>query len=75
MGLGFAGTVFLTTADCRATCEELKGRGVEFTEEPEERLYGIDAAFHDPSGNSFRLTQRTAFGMARDDAEAARAAT
>ena len=28
-----------------------------FTEEPEERPYGIDAAFRDPSGNSFRLTQ------------------
>ena len=33
---GFAGTVFLTTDDCRATYEELKARGVEFTEEPIE---------------------------------------
>ena len=54
---GFAGTVFLTTDDCRASYEELKARGVEFSEEPEERPYGIDAGFHDPSGNSFRLTQ------------------
>ena len=57
---GFAGTVFLTTDDCRASYEELKARGVEFSEEPEERPYGIDAGFHDPSGNSFRLTQVTA---------------
>jgi catechol 2,3-dioxygenase-like lactoylglutathione lyase family enzyme len=57
MGKGFAGTVFLTTDDCRASYEELKGRGVEFTEEPEERPYGIDAGFRDPSGNSLRLTQ------------------
>jgi catechol 2,3-dioxygenase-like lactoylglutathione lyase family enzyme len=57
MGKGFAGTIFLTTDDCRATYEALKGRGVEFTEEPEERPYGIDAGFRDPSGNSFRLTQ------------------
>ena len=57
MAKGFAGTVFLTTEDCRASYEELKGRGVEFTEEPEERPYGIDAGFRDPSGNSFRLTQ------------------
>ena len=57
MGKGFAGTIFLETDDCRAAYEELKGRGVEFTEEPEERPYGIDAGFHDPSGNSFRLTQ------------------
>jgi catechol 2,3-dioxygenase-like lactoylglutathione lyase family enzyme len=57
MAKGFAGTVFLTTDDCRAAYQELKGRGVEFTEEPEERPYGIDAGFRDPSGNSFRLTQ------------------
>jgi predicted enzyme related to lactoylglutathione lyase len=57
MARGFAGTIFLTTDDARASYEELKGRGVEFTEEPEERPYGIDAGFRDPSGNSFRLTQ------------------
>jgi predicted enzyme related to lactoylglutathione lyase len=57
MGKGAAGTVFLSTDDCRAAYEELRGRGVEFTEAPEERPYGIDAGFRDPSGNSFRLTQ------------------
>jgi uncharacterized glyoxalase superfamily protein PhnB len=54
---GFAGTVFLATDDCVASYEELKGRGVEFSEEPEERPYGIDSGFRDPSGNSIRLTQ------------------
>src|SRR4051812_36828263 len=54
---GLAGTVFLTTEDCRASYEELRGRGVEFTESPEERPYGIDAGFRDPSGNALRLTQ------------------
>ena len=57
MAKGFAGTVFLTTDDVRSTYEDLRGRGVEFTEEPEERPYGIDSGFRDPSGNSFRLTQ------------------
>ena len=57
MAKGFAGAVFLTTDDVRADYEELRSRGVEFTEEPEERPYGIDAGFRDPSGNSFRLTQ------------------
>jgi predicted enzyme related to lactoylglutathione lyase len=57
MAKGFAGTVFLTTDDCQASYEELKERGVDFSEEPEERPYGIDAGFRDPSGNSFRLTQ------------------
>jgi catechol 2,3-dioxygenase-like lactoylglutathione lyase family enzyme len=57
MAKGFAGTVFLTTEDCQAAYEELKGRGVEFVEQPEERPYGIDAAFRDPSGNHIRLTE------------------
>jgi catechol 2,3-dioxygenase-like lactoylglutathione lyase family enzyme len=57
MAKGFAGTVFLTTDDIHASFEELKGRGVEFAEEPEERPYGIDSGFRDPSGNSIRLTQ------------------
>lgn len=58
MGKGFAGTVFLETDDCDASYKQLRDRGVEFTETPERRPYGIDAGFRDPSGNSFRLTQR-----------------
>jgi uncharacterized glyoxalase superfamily protein PhnB len=57
MAKGFAGTVFLTTDDCQASYEELQSRGVEFTEAPEERPYGIDSGFRDPSGNSLRLTE------------------
>jgi predicted enzyme related to lactoylglutathione lyase len=57
MAKGFAGTVFLTTDDCRAAYKELSGRGVEFVEPPEDRPYGIDAGLRDPSGNHLRLTQ------------------
>ena len=57
MAKGFAGTVFLATDDCQKSYEELKARGVEFTEAPEQRPYGIDSGFRDPSGNSIRLTQ------------------
>jgi uncharacterized glyoxalase superfamily protein PhnB len=57
MAKGFAGTVFLRTDDCQGSYEQLRARGVEFTETPEERPYGIDSGFRDPSGNSFRLTQ------------------
>jgi predicted enzyme related to lactoylglutathione lyase len=57
MSKGFAGTVFLTTDDAQGSYEDLRARGVEFTEAPEERPYGIDAGFRDPSGNAFRLTQ------------------
>jgi uncharacterized glyoxalase superfamily protein PhnB len=57
MAKGFAGTVFLTTDDCQASYDEMKARGVEFTEEPHQMPYGIDCGFRDPSGNSVRLTQ------------------
>ena len=57
MAKGWAGNVMLTTDDAQRSYEELSARGVEFTEPPEERPYGIDSAFRDPSGNQFRLTQ------------------
>src|SRR5437763_3579063 len=57
MAKGFAGTIFFTTDDVYADYEQLKSRGVQFTEDPEERPYGIDSGFRDPSGNAFRLTQ------------------
>ena len=63
MAKGFAGTVFLTTEDVNASYDELRSRGVEFVEQPEERPYGIDSAFRDPSGNSVRLTQVTLAGV------------
>jgi len=54
---GYMGPGAFRTEDCWATYRELKGKGVEFIEEPEERFYGIDAAFRDPFGNHWRLTQ------------------
>lgn len=55
---GMAGAFFFATEDCYATCEELRARGVELSEGPQERPYGIDAAFRDPSGNPARVVQR-----------------
>lgn len=57
MAKGFAGTIFLSTDDCQASYEELKGRGVDFIDTPQETPYGIDSSFRDPSGNHIRLTQ------------------
>lgn len=54
---GVAAPIFLTTDDCQASYEELSARGVEFVDTPEERPYGIDSSFRDPSGNHIRLTQ------------------
>jgi len=58
---GGMGGGILRTSDCRATCEELTARGLELTQEPDERFYGIDAAFRDPSGNQWRIVQPTEF--------------
>ncbi|WP_406064402.1 VOC family protein [Micromonospora sp. NBC_00860] len=51
------GSLIFSTDDCRKTYETLLGRGVEFTEEPTDRFYGIDCALRDPFGNSIRFTQ------------------
>ncbi len=56
---GASGGLFFTTEDCRASYEELASRGVEFTQEPTEQPYGVDAGFRDPSGNQFRMVQRS----------------
>jgi predicted enzyme related to lactoylglutathione lyase len=55
---GASGGLFFTTDDCHATYEELKSRGVEFTQEPTEQPYGLDAGLRDPSGNQFRMMER-----------------
>jgi catechol 2,3-dioxygenase-like lactoylglutathione lyase family enzyme len=59
MAKGVAGGLFFSTDDIQSTYEELKGRGVEFQQEPTEQPYGIDAGFRDPSGNQMRMAQRT----------------
>jgi predicted enzyme related to lactoylglutathione lyase len=55
---GATGLAFiLTTDDCRRTYDELRTRGVEFTQEPTEQSYGIDCALRDPFGNHIRISQ------------------
>jgi len=54
---GAAGGLFFSTEDVQGTFEELKGRGVEFSQEPTKQPYGIDAGFRDPSGNQIRMAQ------------------
>jgi len=52
---GFA--LGLRTDDVRKAYEELRAKGVEFTDEPTERSYGIDCGIRDPFGNNIRLVQ------------------
>jgi catechol 2,3-dioxygenase-like lactoylglutathione lyase family enzyme len=51
------GHLFFTTDDCWKTYKELRAKGVEFTEEPTERPYGIDCGLRDPFGNHVRFSQ------------------
>ena len=51
------GWVALAVDDARATYEELEARGVELTEEPTERPYGVDFGLRDPFGNAIRIGQ------------------
>jgi catechol 2,3-dioxygenase-like lactoylglutathione lyase family enzyme len=58
---GAATGLFFSTDDVRSTFEAFRARGVEFTDEPTEQLYGLDAGFRDPSGNHMRMMEsRTA---------------
>ena len=54
---GAAGGLFFATDDIRGEYEDLKNRGVEFSQAPEERPYGVDAGFRDISGNHIRMMQ------------------
>jgi predicted enzyme related to lactoylglutathione lyase len=57
-GMGLA--LILTTDDCRESYQELKAKGVDFTQEPTEQPYGIDCGLRDPFGNHLRITQPAA---------------
>ena len=45
------------TDDCRKTHAELVAKGVDITDEPTERDYGIDMGIRDPFGNQIRIVQ------------------
>jgi catechol 2,3-dioxygenase-like lactoylglutathione lyase family enzyme len=51
------GGLFFAADDINETYEELKGRGVEFSQEPTEQPYGVDAGFRDVSGNQMPVAQ------------------
>jgi catechol 2,3-dioxygenase-like lactoylglutathione lyase family enzyme len=50
----------ISTTDCRGDYERLHANGVEFTQPPAERPYGIEAVLRDDSGNWFSFTERKA---------------
>ena len=51
------GHLFFSCDDAFKTHAELKEKGVEITEEPVDRGYGIDFGLRDPFGNHIRIAQ------------------
>jgi predicted enzyme related to lactoylglutathione lyase len=51
------GWLCLTTDDAMATFATLQDRGVDITDEPSPKPYGIDFGIRDPFGNAIRIGQ------------------
>ena len=47
----------LSVDDCHAAYDRMRSRGVEFTQQPEERFGTVDAGFRDPSGNGWKMIE------------------
>jgi predicted enzyme related to lactoylglutathione lyase len=56
---GTFGAGVLATDDCQKTYEELKAKGVTFSQPPQKRPYGVEALLRDDSGNWFSMTERS----------------
>jgi catechol 2,3-dioxygenase-like lactoylglutathione lyase family enzyme len=54
---GTMGGFGLTADDCKKTYDELSSQGVEFTQPPSERPYGVEAILRDNSGNWLVLVE------------------
>jgi catechol 2,3-dioxygenase-like lactoylglutathione lyase family enzyme len=50
--------------DCRKTYDELRAKGVEFIQPPEDRPYGVEAVARDNSGNWMVLVESREFSPA-----------
>jgi catechol 2,3-dioxygenase-like lactoylglutathione lyase family enzyme len=68
--IGKNATWVLSTRDCQGGYEELKAKGVDFSQKPELRPWGIEAIFADLYGNKYALVQESA-QVLTDEAEAA----
>ncbi len=54
---GFQPLSFITD-DVFATAKTMKGRGVEFAQEPKKESWGTSSIFKDPDGNQYVLSER-----------------
>lgn len=58
---GSLGAAGLSTDDCHRTAAELRERGVEFIQDPQDRPYGVEAVLRDNSGNWLVLVEPRSF--------------
>jgi catechol 2,3-dioxygenase-like lactoylglutathione lyase family enzyme len=49
------GWLCLSTDDAHKTYEDLRAKGVDITDEPTRRPYGVDFGIRDPFGNAIRI--------------------
>ncbi len=56
--IGTFSDVLFDCDDIQQTYEELRAKGVEFTEAPTQQFWGWWAVFKDPDGNTYGLGQR-----------------
>ncbi|QJU54885.1 VOC family protein [Herbiconiux sp. KACC 21604] len=62
------GWLCIATDDAHAAYADLKAKGVDITDEPTERPYGIDFGIRDPFGNAIRIGQLHALAAPADAA-------
>jgi catechol 2,3-dioxygenase-like lactoylglutathione lyase family enzyme len=63
VAMGAMPPLVLVVEDCHKTYEQMRARGVEFTQEPTERYGNVDASFRDPSGNGWKMLQAARAGQ------------
>jgi catechol 2,3-dioxygenase-like lactoylglutathione lyase family enzyme len=61
LAIGSMGGFGLSTDDCAKAYEDLVAQGVEFTQPPSERPYGVEAVMRDNSGNWLVLVEQRPF--------------
>jgi catechol 2,3-dioxygenase-like lactoylglutathione lyase family enzyme len=61
LGKGTMGGLGLRVEDCHKAYEALSAKGVEFTQPPSDRPYGVEAVMRDNTGNWLVLVEPRAF--------------
>jgi|CZKL01.1.fsa_nt_gi predicted enzyme related to lactoylglutathione lyase len=69
--VGKNATWVLSTRDCQGGYDQLREKGVQFSEAPTVHPWGIQAVFSDPYGNKYALVQESAQAVTDEATSAA----